>query len=95
MSHNVHCQTLGIVTHLFVTAGTGTYSTASGNAASSICPKGWRLPTGKNADGEYYTLYDLYQSVAKLSGANSGPGLVLSSYHGGNVTGEQGVMGYY
>ena len=28
------------------TAGTGTNALASGNATGSICPKGWRLPTG-------------------------------------------------
>ena len=28
------------------TAGTGTNSVSSGNASSSICPKGWRLPKG-------------------------------------------------
>ena len=40
-----------------VTAGTGTQSMSSGNAASSICPKGWRLPTG-GSDGEFQTLYN-------------------------------------
>ncbi|MBR3220300.1 hypothetical protein IKF76_00315, partial [Candidatus Saccharibacteria bacterium] len=28
------------------TAATGTYSTTSGTVTSSICPKGWKLPTG-------------------------------------------------
>ncbi|MBR3366156.1 InlB B-repeat-containing protein, partial [Candidatus Saccharibacteria bacterium] len=28
------------------TAGTMTFNTSSGNASSSICPKGWRLPVG-------------------------------------------------
>ncbi|MBQ9029815.1 InlB B-repeat-containing protein, partial [Candidatus Saccharibacteria bacterium] len=33
------------------TAGTGKYETTSGNVSSSICPKGWRLPTsGTNGD---------------------------------------------
>ena len=37
------------------TAGTGTYAISSGNATASICPKGWRLPTG-NTGGEYHAL---------------------------------------
>jgi uncharacterized protein (TIGR02145 family) len=39
------------------TAGTGTYNTTSGTA-SSICPKGWRLPrvSVSNADNEFAVL---------------------------------------
>ena len=33
------------------TAGTGTCSMSSGNATASICPKGWRLPTGGSSGG--------------------------------------------
>ena len=33
------------------TAGSGTYSLLSNEAEGSICPKGWRLPTGKDNDG--------------------------------------------
>ncbi len=40
-----------------VTAGTGAQSMSSGNAASSICPRGWRLPTG-GSDGEFQILYN-------------------------------------
>ena len=36
------------------TAGTGTYST-TGNASSSICPKGWRLPIGTSS-GDFVAL---------------------------------------
>ena len=38
-----------------VTAGTGKYSTSSGMASSSICPRGWRLPTG-GPSGEFVAL---------------------------------------
>ena len=42
------------------TAGTGTNSTPSGtNASSSICPKGWRLPTG-NTNGDFANLNKAY-----------------------------------
>ncbi len=39
------------------TAGTGTSSVTSGQASGSICPKGWRLPTG-DSSGEFQTLYN-------------------------------------
>ncbi len=45
------------------TAGTGTYSTTSGTASSSLCPKGWRLPTM----AEYATLYSNYSSISALT----------------------------
>ncbi|MBR5621411.1 hypothetical protein IKW75_02950 [Candidatus Saccharibacteria bacterium] len=45
------------------TAGSGTYSTTSGAAGSSICPKGWRLPTM----AEFSTLYSNYNSIAALT----------------------------
>ena len=37
------------------TAGNGTYTQTSGNAAGDICPSGWRLPTG-GAGGEFAAL---------------------------------------
>ncbi|MBR3365614.1 InlB B-repeat-containing protein, partial [Candidatus Saccharibacteria bacterium] len=37
------------------TAGTGTFALTSGNATSSICPKGWRLPTG-GSSGDFALL---------------------------------------
>ena len=49
------------------TAGTGTQSISSGNATASICPKGWRLPTGGNS-GELQALSGLYSYSALTSG---------------------------
>lgn len=37
------------------TAGTTSSSTTSGNASGSVCPKGWKLPSG-GYSGEYYKL---------------------------------------
>ncbi len=37
------------------TAGTGTYSMSYGEASSSICPKGWKLPKG-DYSGDFQTL---------------------------------------
>ena len=45
------------------TAGTGTASMSSGNATSSICPKGWKLPKGGaagSATSDFVTLVKAY-----------------------------------
>ena len=55
----------GYYTFYTATAGTGGTSLTSGNAPSSICPKGWRLPTGGDS-GEFQTLYNNYNSVALM-----------------------------
>ena len=75
------------------TAGTGTYSMTSGNAPSSICPKGWRLPTGSSS-GEFQTLYNNYNSYDLMTNS-SGPAFVLSGYRYGGGTGDQGRWGHY
>jgi uncharacterized protein (TIGR02145 family) len=38
------------------TLGTGSSQEAGQNAPDSICPKGWRLPTGEQTTGEYQQL---------------------------------------
>ena len=76
------------------TAGTGTDAlTVNGqDAPASICPKGWRLPTG-GSGGEFQTLYNNYNSSSIL---RSNPvhltlaGDVRSSSRYG-----QGSSGYY
>ena len=76
------------------TAGTGTYETkAKVNASSSICPRGWRLPTGGDS-GEFQTLYNQYPSAANMLDAN-GPAFVLSGERYGDRTDNQGSGGYY
>jgi uncharacterized protein (TIGR02145 family) len=45
------------------TAGWGTNSVTSGDSPKSICPKGWRMPTGSDS-GEYQVLYAAYGSNA-------------------------------
>ena len=47
------------------TAGWGTDSTTREDSPKSICPKGWRLPTG-DPSGEYAALYDKYHSFALM-----------------------------
>lgn len=73
------------------TAGTGGTSLTSGNAPSSICPKGWRLPTG-GSSGEFNTLYGQYNSAALLMGE---PSFTLSGYvYNGSVR-DQGAKGIF
>ena len=74
------------------TAGSGKYSTSSGNASYSICPKGWRLPTG-GSSGEFQTLYNNYSSSAAMRG--DPVNFVLSGYRYGSSTGGQGGNGSY
>ncbi len=79
------------------TAGTGDASFTSGNAPSSICPKGWQLPVNgdSNTDKSYTKL---------LSGLTTGSALTANPYifvYGGQIdsnnlsgTGDNGA-GFY
>ena len=76
------------------TAGTGTQSlsTLGQNTTVSICPKGWRLPTG-GGGGEFKTLYNNYNSSSAL---RSNPvNLTLSGSVLGNSRSDQGSYGNY
>ncbi|MBQ6355437.1 hypothetical protein IJJ18_03455 [Candidatus Saccharibacteria bacterium] len=74
------------------TAGTGTCSMNSNErATSSICPKGWRLPT----DIEFQTLYENYNSASALRDTTYGPALVLSGYRYDQDAALQGSSGLY
>ena len=75
------------------TAGTGKYETTSGNTSASICPRGWRLPTGGNS-GEFQVLYNQYPSADNMLDAN-GPAFVLSGDRYGDRNINQGLRGYY
>lgn len=81
----------GYYTFYTATAGTGGTSLTSGNAPSSICPKGWRLPTG-GSSGEFQTLYNNYNSSALMQGE---PNFTLSgNVYNGSVA-NQGSIGYF
>ena len=67
----------GFYTWYTATAGTGAQSMSSGNTSVSICPKGWRLPTGGN-NGEFKILYDNYNSPSALR--SSPVNFTLSGY---------------
>ena len=76
------------------TAGTGTtvLATDGQRAPSSICPRGWRLPTGRN-NGEFKTMSAYYNSVSSLQSA---PTKFVSSgllFH--SQTQKQGTEGWY
>ena len=75
------------------TAGTGTQSMFSGNTTVSICPKGWRLPTGRDSNSEFQTLYNNYNSSSAL---RSNPvNLILSGRAYSSSRDGQGFSGYY
>lgn len=81
----------GYYTFYTATAGTGGTSLTSGNAPSSICPKGWRLPTG-GSSGEFQTLYNNYNSAALMMDE---PNFVLSgNVYTGSVY-DQGSYGLF
>ena len=76
------------------TAGTGTtaLTTKDQNTTVSICPKGWRLPTGGNS-GEFKALHNNYNSSSIL---RSNPvNLILSGGVGSSSRYAQGSDGYY
>ena len=75
------------------TAGTGTQGMSSGDATSSICPKGWRLPTG-GSSGEFQTLYGKYNTSALMRDAN-GPNFILAGRRNGSSTDYASTRGYY
>ena len=51
------------------TAGTGAQSMSSGNTSVSICPKGWRLPTG-GSSGEFSILHHNHYSSSSVLRSN-------------------------
>ncbi len=72
------------------TAGWGTYDLTSGVSPKDICPKGWRLPTGRFGDFENLRTY--YPTAALMV---SEPELTFGGHVDHNtVWGEDGV-GYY
>ena len=72
--------------------GNGTSAgTSSGNATESICPKGWRLPTG-NTSGEYASLYGQYNNYTTFRTAFKLP---LSGYFDDGAADYQGSDGIF
>lgn len=68
----------GLYSYYAATAASGGSSYDSGTANYSICPKGWRLPTGGNGNtSEYKVLTDKYPRPENLEGE---PGFVYSGY---------------
>ena len=85
----------GFYTWHAATAGTGTTAIAvqGQNAPASICPKGWRLPTGGN-NGEFKILSANYPSYGSM--INSDPAnFTLAGGVYNSMRGQQGLIGYY
>ena len=79
--------------------GTISGSTNRNNALYDLCPAGWRLPTGGNSAGEFYTLYTLtdYNTYDKMraSVANGGAAFALAGTFGVSNPYNQSVDGQY
>ena len=76
--------------------GDGTsYGTSSGDATSSICPKGWRMPTGNT--GETTALYNAYSSGSpdQYTAFRTAFHLPLSGYFYSGSADSQGSDGYW
>ena len=84
----------GFYTWYTATAGTGTTAlSANGhNTTVSICPKGWRLPTG-GGNGEFKTLYNNYPSSSALR--SSPANFILSGHANNSSRSYQGLSGDY
>ena len=81
------------------TAGDGTTAKTSGDVSQSICPKGWKLPSGGNSSinqsfAKLYAVSDYASSANMRSTANGGPEFTLAgSWYGGYDS--QGSYGRY
>ena len=82
-----------------VTAGFGRYSssTEGENIVSSICPKGWRLPTSYRSDSDFHLLYNKYNSSSRLLSApvNFTLSGLASNLAGGQILNNVGSTGFY
>ena len=89
------------------TAGQGTYSVSSGNAAGDICPTGWQLPYGGsststgggNTKGGFYYLNQQMGGGTSATDSNNWRSFpnnfVYSGYWYGSSAGSRGNGGYY
>ena len=73
------------------TATYGTYEKTSGETTYSICPKGWKLPSGIVSSSDWWKLYDQYHTS---SAGDKGPNLLLNGFVQISFT-MQGTRGYY
>ena len=81
------------------TAGVGRYSssTEGENIVSSICPKGWRLPTSYRSDSDFHLLYNKYNSSSRLLSApvNFTLSGLASNLAGSQILNNVGSAGFY
>jgi hypothetical protein len=88
--YNGNDTTGAYYSYLTATAGTGASVTNDGGqAASSICPKKWRLPTGNASTGEFTALYSAYGSNKANLDAAWSP--VYVGYYNGSTLYDSGT----
>jgi uncharacterized protein (TIGR02145 family) len=69
------------------TAGTGTYSTASGSVTESICPTEWTLPTG-GSSGQFAILNNAMATGATTASTTSNATTIPNWYYNGPFEGS-------
>jgi uncharacterized repeat protein (TIGR02543 family)/uncharacterized protein (TIGR02145 family) len=83
------------------TAGSGSFTMVDGDeAADSICPKGWRIPFGNQADKSWYNLLQTtYNAPATPSMVVNSPiNFLYAGYYDfvlANMSNNNGTLGYY
>ncbi len=76
-----------------VTAGTGAYNAPSGNAPSSICPRGWKAPTATSAnDSDFGGLIGKYTDGSSMRGV---PNMKTGGYYYKDRYSGLNADGYY
>ena len=90
--------TLSVALPARATAGTGNPTLTTGDAPDSICPYGWRLPSGsgeksyQNLLSNIYTLRQGYLSLAHPFGFTLAG---RYNYYGGGAIDQQSAIGNY
>ena len=79
-------------THYAATAGTAVYDNSSAGATSSICPKGWKLPSSGGSSSDIALLIAQYNTKAALTSAPAN--FVNAGDRWGSNTADQGSKGY-
>ena len=87
----------------YCAASAGTYcynsGAGTGDASYSVCPAGWKMPTGDQANGSYYYLFNTGYSGNKTA-TNSGSlqynlSTPLSGYFNAGKANNQSYYGYF
>ena len=82
------------------TAGEGTQSKSSSDVSRSVCPKGWKLPSGGDSStnqsfAKLYAVSDYASSANMRSTTNGGPEFTLAGYWNNGYRTQGSYGGYW